>query len=146
MTGKRKRRRGRDGSRDALILADDPDRGESGNGGSVRATSPTSESFFYSEALGDSEASDGEESAVEEQDERDKQSAVAEDESKDTRPALQASCGRKRVRNTAPPTVAGEERRALRNATLTDRDDVGNIGFFFGNWGRRTQQGGGGVQ
>ena len=54
----------------------------------------------------------------------------------------------RRPRDTAPPAVAGEvsQGRRLRSAVLNDREDVGNIGFFFGNWGRRTKQKDGYVQ
>ena len=46
---------------------------------------------------------------------------------------------------TSPPAVAGEV-QPMRHANFNDRDEVGNIGFFFGNWGKRTQQLGGAHQ
>ena len=107
--------------------------GVSSSGATAREPSAGSERSAFTEALGDSEATDEETSAVAEHDAKDAQSAVAEAEFEDGRPPRRA-----KGRSTTPRAVAG---RPLRNATFTDRPDVGNVGFFYGNWGRRTKHG-----
>ena len=110
--------------------------GASSSGAHAREPSAGSERSAFTEAPGGSEATDQETSAVAEHDA----------ESEDDRPPMRARGWRKEARNTDPPAVAGEEQPRLRNATFTDRADVGNIGFFFGNRGRRAAQMGGEVQ
>ena len=61
------------------------------------------------------------------------------------------SCGWcKGPRDTTPTqNVVGSlpiARRPLANARFNEDATVGNIGFFFGNWGKRTQKAAGGVQ
>ena len=112
--------------------------GASSSGAHAREPSAGSERSVFTEAPGDSEATDEELSAVAEPDAEDAQSAAAEAEFEDGRPPRRA-----KGRSTTPRAVAG---RPLRNATFTDRPDVGNVGFFYGNWGRRTKQMGGEVQ
>ena len=109
--------------------------GASSSGAPAREPSAGSDRSAFTEAPGDSEATDEETSAVAEHDAKDAQSAVAEAEFEDGRPPMRARGWRKEARNTAPPAVAGEEKPPLKNATFTDREDVGNIGYFFGNWG-----------
>ena len=54
---------------------------------------------------------------------------------------------RRRARRVAVPAFAGEPRFTGNHSTqFNNRSDVGNIGFFFGNWGLRTQSMEGGVQ
>ena len=54
---------------------------------------------------------------------------------------------RRRARRVAVPAIAGEPRFTGNHSTqFNNRSDVGNIGFFFGNWGQRTQSMEGGVQ
>ena len=105
--------------------------GASSSGAPAREPSAGPERSAFTEAPGDSEATDEETSAVAEHDAKDAQSAVAEAEFEDGRPPMRASGWRKEGRNTAPPAVAGEEKPPLTNATFTAREDVGNIGFFF---------------
>ena len=112
--------------------------GASSSGAHAREPSAGSERSVFTEAPGDSEATDEETSAVAEHDAEDAQSAAAEAEFEDGRPPRRA-----KGRSTTPRAVAG---RPLRNATFTDRPDVGNAGLFYGNWGRRTKQMGGEVQ
>ena len=114
--------------------------GASSSGAHAREPSAGSERSAFTEAPGDSEATDEETSAVAEHDAKDAQSAAAEAEFEDGRQPRRA-----KGRSTAPPAVAGEAKPPLKNATFTDREDVGNIGFFFGNWGRRAQRMGGEV-
>ena len=109
--------------------------GVSSSGALAREPSAGSERSAFTEAPGDSEAIDEETSAVAEHDAKDAPSAVAEAEFEDDRPPMRARGWRKEARNTDPPAVAGEEKPRLKNATFTDREDVGNIGYFFGNWG-----------
>ena len=70
--------------------------------------------LHFTEAPGDSEATDEETSAVAEHDAKDAQSAVAEAEFEDGRPPTSARGWRKETRNTAPPAVAGEEKPPLK--------------------------------
>ena len=84
--------------------------GASSSGAPAREPSAGSERSAFTEALGDSEATDEETSAVAEHDAKDAQSAVAEAEFEDGRPPMRASGWRKEGRNTAPPAVAGEEK------------------------------------
>ena len=77
----------------------------------------------YSAAPGDSEATDTEE--------------VADgDGAGSAAPAAVAGA----IRNTTPIAVVSRSGggNARRNAALIDREDVGNIGWFFGNWGKRS--------
>lgn len=115
--------------------------GASGSEGSARNPSPASSRSDYTAAPGDSEATDNDEPAVADDD----QPAVADAED-EANPPDQATGWRKKEKTTTPAAVAGEPQRALRNSALTEREDVGNIGWFFGNWGRRTKQMGGDVQ
>ena len=88
--------------------------GASSSGAPAREPSAGSERSAYTEALGDSEATDEETSAVAEHDAKDAQSAVAEAEFEDGRPPMRARGWRKEARNTAPPAVAGEEKPPLK--------------------------------
>ena len=119
---------------------EDRSRGEDGSGASVEDRSggpkrdvspaPSGESG-WSQAPGDSVASAP---MPEEEDPADSNSAP---------PAVAES---RKPRDTAPPAVAEGKWTPLRSSVLNDRADVGNIGFFFGNWGQRTKQKGGRVQ
>ena len=115
-------------------------RGEDGSGASVEDRSggpkrdvspaPSGESG-WSQAPGDSVAS------------------VAMPEEEDpaySNAAPPAVAESRKPRDTAPPAVAEGKGTPLRSSVLNDRADVGNIGFFFGNWGQRTKQKGGRVQ
>ena len=54
---------------------------------------------------------------------------------------------RRRARHVTVPQVAGAPRfTGYRSTRFNNRSDVGNVGFFFGNWGMRTQSMDGGVQ
>ena len=54
---------------------------------------------------------------------------------------------RRRARHAPIPAVAGRPTfTGYRSTHFNNRSDVGNIGFFFGNWGRRTKQKDGYVQ
>ena len=54
---------------------------------------------------------------------------------------------RRKARHVTVPQVAGAPRFTGDRSTLfNNRSDVGNVGFFFGNWGMRTQNMDGGVQ
>ena len=120
---------------------EDRSRGEDGSGASVEDRSggpkrdvspaPSGESG-WSQAPGDSVASAP--MPEEEEDPADSNSAP---------PAVAES---RKPRDTAPPAVAEGKWTPLRSSVLNDRADVGNIGFFFGNWGQRTKQKGGRVQ
>ena len=88
--------------------------GASSSGAHAREPSAGSERSAFTEAPGDSEATDEETSTVAEHDAKDAQSAVAEAESEDGRPPMRASGWRKEGRNTAPPAVAGEEKPPLK--------------------------------
>ena len=88
--------------------------GASSSGAHAREPSAGSERSAFTEAPGDSEATDEESSAAAEPDAEDAQSAAAEAESEDGRPPMRASGWRKEVRNTAPPAVAGEEKPPLK--------------------------------
>ena len=116
---------------------EDRSRGEDRSGASVQDRSggpnrdvspaPSGESG-WSQAPGDSVASTA---MPEEEDPADSNAAP---------PAVAES---RQSRDTKPPAIAEGK---LRSAVLNDRADVGNIGFFFGNWGQRTKQKGGRVQ
>ena len=54
---------------------------------------------------------------------------------------------RRRARRVVVPAFAGEPRFTGNHSTqFNNRSDVGNVGFFFGNWGMRSQDMDGGVQ
>ena len=54
---------------------------------------------------------------------------------------------RRKARHVTVPQVAGAPRfTGYRSTRFNNRSDVGNVGFFFGNWGMRTQNMDGGVQ
>ena len=88
--------------------------GVSSSGAPAREPSAGSERSAFTEAPGDSVATDEETSAVAEHAAKDAQSAVAEAESEDGRPPMRASGWRKEIRNTAPPAVAGKEKQPLK--------------------------------
>ena len=48
-------------------------------------------------------------------------------------PAVAGAAGR----NTMPPAAVAGGSNRLKNVPLNDREDVGNIGWFCGNWGKR---------
>ena len=118
-----------------------PARGEDGSGASVEDSSggpkrdvspaPSGESG-WSQAPGDSVAS----ASMPEE----------EEDPADFNSAPPAVAERRKPRDTAPPAVAEGKGTRLRSSVLNDRADVGNIGFFFGNWGQRTKQKDGRVQ
>ena len=118
------RSRGKDGSGASV---------EDRSGGPKRDVSPTpSGESGWSQAPGDSVAT----APMPEEEEDPADSNFAP-------PAVAES---RKPRDTAPPAVAEGKGTPLRSAVLNDRADVGNIGFFFGNWGQRTKQKGGCVQ
>ena len=96
--------------------------------GSSRDESPApSADSGYSSVPGDSEASDTERNASSE--------------------AKQRAPWRSRRRACPIAAVAGEPGfTGPRSSKWNNRPEVGNICFFFGNWGKRTQQIGGGLQ
>ena len=96
--------------------------------GSDRDESPApSANSGYSSVPGDSEASDTEGCS-----------------SSDEKHRVPMRRGR---RPCSMPAVAGEPQfTGPRSSNWNNRPEVGNIGIFFGTWGQRTQQRGGGVQ
>ena len=73
----------------------------------------------------------------------DEPSAVAEKDSAEAPP--RSSGWHKTPRDTTPTAVA-VGRTTLANARFNEAEGVGNIGWFFGNWGKRTQHAAGAVQ
>lgn len=113
----------------------------SSGGASLRDPSPSpSEQSQYTQAPGDSEASDTEAGPGQ---------TRSDDEGADAGAVPPAVAAKwvwvKKQRDTTPPAVAGET-TPLRSAALNEREDVGNIGWFFGNWGQRAGGGQMGVQ
>ena len=104
----------------------------SSSGAHAREPSAETERSAFTEAPGDSEASDEETSAVAGHGAKDAQSAAAASEFEDDCQPTHVRGWRNDVRNTDPPAVAGEEKRPLNNSTFTDRADLGNIGYFSG--------------
>ena len=105
------------------------------SGSSGRDPSPASTRSEYTRQAGDSTADESEEG------DDDEPSAVAEKDSAAAPPRLPQL----RKRDTTP-TAGVVGRTTLANASFNEAEGVGNIGWFFGNWGKRTQNAAGGVQ
>ena len=108
-------------------LDQDRSDGENRSCGGSRDESPApSDGTGHTSAPGDSE-----ESADEEYDSSDRKERVR----------------RRRARRVAVPAISREPMFSGNHSTqFSNRSDVGNICFFFGNWGQRTQSMEGGVQ
>ena len=107
------------------------------SGSSGRDPSPASTLSEYTQQAGDSTATENEEG------DDDEPSAVAEKDSAEAPP--RSSGWHKTPRDTTPTAVA-VGRTTLANARFNEAEGVGNIGWFFGNWGKRTQHAAGAVQ
>ena len=110
-----------------------------GRGGGRPSVSPSgSQASLWSAATGDSVATDqsgdSKHSAHSTRSAGARPSAVAEVTGPAV-PTMQSQASKHK--QSQPPAVAGQVPPRGRGPSLNERDDVGNIGWFFGNWGLR---------
>ena len=115
------------------------DRKGKGRSGGLPSVSPSgSQASLWSAATGDSVATDqsgdSAHSAHSKRSAGARPSAMAE-VSGPTVPTMQSQASKHK--QSQPPAVAGQVPPRGRGPSLNEREDVGNVGWFFGNWGLR---------